>query len=243
MRIEPARPEHAGALLDLIRGECLPPSVLPYSPYGQRGALPWLADSIASSRFTHDLVLDGTEKILGYAQYRLDVSGEVFLNYLCVDRTARGQGIGSKLLSAVARSAPGSTELDAFDVNHAALRLYAKHHFEPVARGQWLLRVVEPIEAKHGAREWRPDHERFGFSMSTVRTPGGPLTIGLLGDHTVRFFDRASFTSAETSAQVLREFPAVRQFLLIDHSRDDAPEDSSVLATYTRYRSVRRDDT
>lgn len=78
---------------------------------------------------------------------RSDRPDTVVLDGICVDRAARGRGIGSSLLSAAAdkarRIGARTVRLSVVDVNPRARALYERHGFTPVERGA--LGVLSPV--------------------------------------------------------------------------------------------------
>lgn len=80
---------------------------------------------------------------------RSDRPDALVLDGICVDRTARGRGTGTALLSAAAdkarRTGASTVRLSVVDVNPRARALYERHGFTPAGRG-----TLGPLSAVYG---------------------------------------------------------------------------------------------
>lgn len=189
-----AAPDDAEAIYSL-KVQAFAQSSLPYSIYRSPKTVSHLRDLTTRARnagsFLRIKVVDDGSRILGYYS-AVPFEGCFFLSYVAVEQSARGAGLGNKLLAdfeAEARAMDfSSTALDVFVSNHAIPEWYSRHGYIHQAH-QYHARVDLrrlPATAKrvvwHDADWLRAleDEERQGFAKLPVNCAGLDLELGLI---------------------------------------------------------------
>lgn len=126
--VRPAVPADAGAVADVHRDARA--ATMPYLPPQRRTreqVVAW-AEALIGGPGTVLVAVRGTT-VLGYAALDGDV-----LDHLYVRPDVLRRGVGSRLLAAVRRHAPGGLRLHVFEANVDARAFYARHGFTVVSR-------------------------------------------------------------------------------------------------------------
>lgn len=130
--------------------------------------------------------------LLGFIELR-KLSGQLFINNLCVKSGARGRQIGERLLQYTERlakiSGASTIALDCFLWNERALRKYIDSGFRETGRIKWLTKENEeacrgqPVGFTIQDQQEADAHQHaFGFSRLHVQTEAGGWAVNRLKD-------------------------------------------------------------
>jgi GNAT superfamily N-acetyltransferase len=189
----PLRPSEAADAARLVRTS-FPQHLTDYLPYCQPGAGRYFAD-VASGRrppAPHQrlLAVTSADEVIGFVDLR--VGETVFLSYVVLTETARGHGLGRALLERLLRELGDRPwELDVFDYNTPARRLYESLGFRETAVSTWRTAPLSPTGPLPDVR-W-PELEEsaarlstYGFTMMTADVGGRAVTVGLPSSRAAR---------------------------------------------------------
>lgn len=196
------------------------------------------------------LVAEEREAVVGFAEFRRLDEGRALLSYIAVDPDGRGRGIASRLMSVYVTSlgrGQERLELDVFQDNVPALKLYERLGFEPVSESAWIVRELpttvgggDPVELAdaHGSLAALT---AYGFCRLPVRHSGRVLDAGLVSREVLRVPDRPSFHDDDLLGAMARVMPELRRTLLIAPA-DPVPgrDDAGVLLRSSRLSADRR---
>lgn len=186
-------------LASLLR-DSFEPALHPYMTYAQHGigaflrvqlSLPWAS---GDKRF---LVSERDGEVVGFTEVRRISNATGFLSYICVDETARGEGVATSMIAAWLRDADiERIELDVFAHNLSARGLYARLGFVESGTSQWVRRQMP--NARSGlkvadAHVTEACMQRYGFATLALQDES-VSTVGLLGQTVVRLPALSSFS-------------------------------------------------
>lgn len=170
------------------------------------------------------LVAEQDDAVLGFAEFRRLDGGRSLLSYIAVDPARRGRGLASRLMSAyVTDLGPGQerVELDVFQDNLIALRLYERLGFQPESESVWSVRDLPSTGAEGEPLELADAHgslaalSAYGFCRLPVRRAQQVLEAGLVSQAALRLPDVLSFLNDDLLRGIARVMPALRKALLI----------------------------
>jgi len=177
------------------------PAVRPYLSYAQPGIARYLA--VLTGR--PDLhpraellsAVDEQGRVRGFVEYRRTSVDSVVLSWIAVDERLRGLGVGTRLVRHVvaAPGAPARVELDVFESNVAARRLYKRMGFEESGVTRWYARKLAGGYLAGGGLAIRAWHESaaclevYGFCRVSGTWQGRDVEFGLIGQRKVRVDD------------------------------------------------------
>lgn len=194
-----------------------------FMTYAQPGLAAFLGAIVAEPRLFPDHRLltcteaDGT--LAGFAEFRVDGS-QGFLSYICVTPAARRTGLARQMIAAFLDQHPALVrlDLDVFDDNEPALRLYADMGFGEIARAVWLARDLP--DAAGMVRAVNPAgalaaFDRYGFCEMPVSDRAGEHRLGRIGPTTLRCYTAQDFNDAPLLAAVRALVPELATALVI----------------------------
>ena len=236
MTVRDMRSSDAGPS-SLLLASSFPEELRRYLPYAQAGTARFLADQLAGAGDSHDktfLVYEHRDQVAGFAEFRLEGIETAFLAYVCVADWARRRGIATALLESFVAGHPAvrRLDLDVFEQNQAAARLYEGLGFATIGTSSWYQRALPqptlPIELPDGA-SMQATHERYSFSQCQIRLDGGLRRVGRIGRDVLRCFDRDAFGDDVLLSRLRATFPSVTEALLVGVAsrNDDLPEESN----------------
>jgi ribosomal protein S18 acetylase RimI-like enzyme len=258
--IEPARPEDACGILDLLT-DAFGASYLKFAVYQSARSVVFLAEQIeaalAASHPSFFLLRGGTGLEGFYSA--VDRQGEFFLNYIATKASARGLGAGRLLLdhfesTGVARGCT-SVGLDVFRSNGVAEAWYRRRDY--VARGS-RFRARFELAGFRGASGFRlelsPDalqqalaeEEDRGFSSVDCEFAGTFVRLGLIAGAVCNLMEPQGAEALAVAPLLATRFGGSRRWLLASGAQafagEPAPEAQEELLYMTRMiaRSGRR---
>lgn len=228
-----AKPHDAEDILQIFRSG-LPREKRDLTILNCSGVARFLEETIAKPHREADAAFVAyveDETILGAAEFRHHAS-LLFLNHIAIHSSARGRGIGTRLLREgirlVCRPGEKMVGLDVFDDNAQALSWYHHLHFKPASRRGWMKAPPASWAAEHGTGgDWKVGkmqianemHSRYGFSCFELRSNGTQYSIGRLGSNYFRITE-AAFFAERPAIQALNELDPSRHLFFV------GPEDS-----------------
>jgi ribosomal protein S18 acetylase RimI-like enzyme len=202
------RPSDAGKIAALLRSG-FEPRLRKLTPYGCPGAHRYVRSNVGRVAPWCDIVYTVAQTpsgIVGCGEFRRTAGG-VFLNYIAVEPSLRGKGIGSHLLAtslrqlATVRGVGPTLALDVFAHNTRALEWYRHLGFEatgtfawyevgrPRARQRTRRPALSPELRVRDMAQAEATHLRLGFSEFTVEKQERRYTIGRLARGWYRLTD------------------------------------------------------
>jgi len=226
LRIELARPEDAGAIVEIIR-RGFRPEILDRFIYGCDGVERYVRDLIRAHPVTDTtfLVARDAGRVGGCIEMR-GLPDRLFLNYVAVLPEVRAARIGSRLLATAiercGRAGQHAMSLDVLEDNTVARGWYDRLGFTEVSETTWwtlpLLTGDEVSEeGVPGVPQQAVCHQAFGFSSLDLSIAGQVLRVGLLGDRWFRLTGprhvlderlHAALRGIDASREVLALLPA-----------------------------------
>jgi ribosomal protein S18 acetylase RimI-like enzyme len=204
IQIRFAEPEDAAQIADLFASG-FRPNVRQLLVYGCKGAAEYIRMQLASG-------IPAAESAYFVAQARHGIAGAVelrrsthrlFLNYIAVDPSHCGQGVGAMLFSAALRMSgvsSGEFVLDVLHDNIRALQWYSRLGFMAGTSAEFV-EVAPPGDLDEepayvsGLPQADLCQERFGFSKFDLITGQGTFSVGRIGDGWFRLTDSAAVAS------------------------------------------------
>lgn len=173
------------------------PELRPYLTYAQPGVAHYLDVLLARPDLypNHELssAVDHNGRIRGFAEFRHLDGERTLTTWIVVDESARGAGLGTRMLRHASNKFAGRRmQVDVFDTNLRARRLYDQLGFQPVSAFRWYTRALPEANGRsHGldVRSWHEAQAAFnayGFCQIRAEWHGRPVTFGLLGASIVR---------------------------------------------------------
>lgn len=221
VEVRPAESVDLPWVADLVRAS-FDDALLPYLVAARSGIVDWWQTvldhpgSFPTSRFLVALADDGER--LGYAELKRTDDTTGFLSYVAVEPAARGRRVAVDLLAAYLRSEPdvAAMELDVFETNGPARRLYDRLGFEETARTAWWGAPLEPGAARDDVavsdlHAVLARHRAYGFTDAVVDPDGAATRFGVLGDDVLRCFTAESFGDIDGHAAMRHLFPRLAQ--------------------------------
>lgn len=215
-----------------------PTEMAAFLPYAQAGAAQFLIDQLADGDPAKQfLVFDHGGRVAGFAEYRFDsASPMAFLAYVCVADWARRQGIAKALLEHFlsANNHLERLELDVFQENLPALRLYAGLGFTTLRQTAWFRRGLPessvPLDIPEIAA-MQATHARYGFSQCEFLASGEVRRAGRIGESVLRCYDERMFADDTLLASLRATFPSMTAAVLVGLPPDQGglPGDVSVV--------------
>jgi ribosomal protein S18 acetylase RimI-like enzyme len=222
MIIRPSIAEDMGSVGTLVRAS-FTERLHRFMTYAQPGIAAFLRAIVEQPKLFPDHHLltctDPAGTVTGFAEFRIDGT-TALLSYICIAPTLRRAGLATRMIEAFLdrHSGLARLELDVFEDNEPALRLYERMGFAGAARSLWLAR---DLPAAAGAvRAVNPAgaivaFARYGFCEMPVRWDGQEHRLGRIGAHTLRCFSAADFDDEVLLAAVRNLLPKLDTALLI----------------------------
>lgn len=200
------------------------PRLRPYMTYTQHGVMTFLAlhlvhpESFPEKYFY--ISADENDQAVGFAEFRLVAKQTGFLSYICVAEHTRGLGIATSLIDHFVSTHQelDRLELDVFDDNHTALRLYEKLGFGRHEQKAWLRRPLPhpsmplPIPDLHTSMA---TYAAYGFCEIPVEWRDNHIKLGRIGPKVLRCFDLTSFSDDDLLAGAKATIPSFTEALTI----------------------------
>nr|WP_300047965.1 GNAT family N-acetyltransferase [uncultured Nocardioides sp.] len=226
VRVRPAVAEDLPWVADLVR-DSFDDALLPYLIAAQPGIVSWWSTvvehpgSFPTTRFS--IAVDGDGGRLGYAELKESGERTGFLSYVAVSHAARGQGVARRLIADYLRDERHleAMELDVFESNQPARRLYDRLGFEETSRTTWWGAPLEvdapradlPVADLHAVLA---RHRAYGFTDLVVDPGGRAVRFGVMGDDVLRCFSVDAFSDLAAQAVVRDVFPRLsRRFAVL----------------------------
>jgi ribosomal protein S18 acetylase RimI-like enzyme len=196
--------------------------------YGCRGASEYIRMQLASAVSTAEsayFVAQTANGIIGAAELRRQPD-RLFLNYIAMDPSHRGQGVGAiLLLAAVGMSgvSSGQIGLDVLHDNVRAQQWYCSLGFVTRTSTEFL-EIAPPGGADVGAAyvsglaQADLCQGRFGFSKFNLVTKKGTFSVGRIGDTWFRLTDLPALWDPEVFAALNLLDPGRRIFAVVPAS-------------------------
>jgi len=196
--IRSARPEHASAIVSLVRSG-FAPDVLAYTIYGCEGVASYIHEELSAAAglsARQFMVAVAAESVVGVVDATL--SSRVHLNYITVHPAQQRSGLGTRMMTELAAFAYGRWHreciaLDVLDTNPGVLRWYESLGFSIESTTHWWTGVLpttaKPVKTRAcvaGLPFALRSLDRFGFASVQIATDQGEHTVGLLGDRLFR---------------------------------------------------------
>jgi len=194
-----------------------------FMTYAQPGIAAFLRAMVEQPKLFpgHHLLtcMDAAGTVTGFAEFRIEGT-TAFLSYICVAPTLRRAGLATRMIETFLDRHSGLAllELDVFDDNEPALRMYERMGFAGTARSLWLAR---DLPAGAGAvRAANPAgviaaFARYGFCEMPVRRDDQEHRLGRIGAHVLRCFSATDFDDEVLLAAVRNLLPELDTALLI----------------------------
>jgi len=232
---------YVGALLS----ECFQPELRPYLTYAQPGVVKFLEmrlrhpDSFPENRYC---VATGVDRLpVGFAEFRLSATRVGFLSYICVAERARGLGVATSLIEQFVASNASlkRLELDVFQDNFPAIRLYERLGFAEHSQSVWLRRPLPLPSTSLSVSDFRQSaatHAAYGFSELQVKWRGQDVRLGRIGAGVLRCFDPRSFKDNDLLAKSRATFASLTGALSIlpAGGANPVPPDATTVALSNR---------
>jgi ribosomal protein S18 acetylase RimI-like enzyme len=219
-----AEPKDAAQIAELLAGG-FRPEVRQLLVYGCKGAAEYIRTQLSRANSTTGsvyLVAETSGVMAGAAELRRSAN-RLFLNYIAVGPSQRGQGVGAMLLSAALEMSgvsSGEIVLDVLHDNVRALQWYRRLGF--VARTSAEFLEIAPPDGRDeqptyisGLPQADVCQERFGFSKFDLVTGSGTYSVGRIGETWFRMTDTAAITSPPVFAALNLLDPGRRVFAVV----------------------------
>jgi ribosomal protein S18 acetylase RimI-like enzyme len=219
-----AEPKDAVQIADLFAGG-FRPQVRQLLVYGCKGAAEYIRMQLSPG-------ITAAASLYVVAQTRCGIAGAVelrrsanrlFLNYIAVTPSQRGQGVGAILFSAAVEMSgvlSGEIVLDVLHNNVRALEWYGRLGFAARTSAEFLEiappdgRDAEPAYVS-GVPQADVCQERFGFSRFDLITCSGSFSVGRIGDAWFRLTQAAAISTPAVFAALQALDPARRVFAVL----------------------------
>jgi GNAT superfamily N-acetyltransferase len=192
--------------------------------YTQHGVTAFLEVELLHPRSFPDksflVSTDEDDRVIGFAEFRTNAKKVGFLSYVCVADHSRGLGVATSLIDhfVVSHQPLDRLELDVFDDNSSALRLYEKLGFVPHAQKAWLRRCLSSPSTPLSIPQLHMPaaaYAAYGFCELLVEWRGQDTRLGRIGTGVLRCFDLSSFSDDDLLASAQATFPSLTAALTI----------------------------
>ena len=223
----------------------------PYMTYTQHGVMAFLEVHLLHPESFPDkfffVSTDENDQAIGFAEFRLNTTKVGFLSYVCVADHSRGLGVATSLIDhfVVSRQPLHRLELDVFDDNSPALRLYEKLGFVRHEQKAWLRRPLPPPSRPLSISQLPSSmaaYAAYGFCELPVEWQGHDIKLGRIGANVLRCFDLQSFSDDTLLARAKATFPSLTETLTIQTVSDSDPLPSGTVAVNLSNRLVKKFD-
>jgi len=200
------------------------PRLRPYMTYTQHGVMAFLEVHLLHPESFPDkfffVSIDENDQAIGFAEFRLNTTKVGFLSYVCVADHSRGLGVATSLIDhfIVSRQPLDRLELDVFDDNSPALRLYEKLGFVRHEQKAWLRRHLPPPSTPLSIPQLHMSaatYAAYGFCELPVEWRGHDTRLGRIGANVLRCFDLRSFSDNDLLASAKATIPSLTEALTI----------------------------
>jgi ribosomal protein S18 acetylase RimI-like enzyme len=229
-----AEPKDAAQIAELFASG-FRPEVRQLLVYGCKGAAEYIRMQLSRANSTTEslyVVAQTRSGIAGATELRRSVN-RLFLNYIAVAPSQRGQGVGAILFSAALRMSEvrsGEIALDVLHDNVRALEWYSRLGFAAQASTEFLelaarcgadsqpaAPALMPAPPAYVAGLPQADvcQERFGFSKLDLITTSGNFSVGRIGETWFRLTEAAAISKPSVFAALNLLDPARRVFAVL----------------------------
>jgi GNAT superfamily N-acetyltransferase len=200
------------------------PSLRPYMTYTQHGIMAFLELHLLHPESFPDrfffVSADDDDQAIGFAEFRMNTPKVSFLSYVCVADHFRGLGVATSLIDhfVLSHQSLERLELDVFDDNFPALRLYHKLGFVRQEQKTWLKRPLPPPSAPFSIPLFHRStatYAAYGFCEFPVEWRGHDIRLGRIGANVLRCFDITSFSDNDLLASAKATIPSLTEALTI----------------------------
>lgn len=221
LQLELATPKHLDDLYKIIKTSFNEPQSR-YLAIGQPGYKHYLRDLLPKNGSGPQLLFAGTidGEIGGFVDVTIGQTGPNFLTRIAVKSNYRGYGVSKLMLSLIQQnySTERRWELDVFQSNIGAKRLYESLGFEVLATKKWLGRMLPRTQRTDSSSDFEsPQYRLYGFTTTVIR--GHHFSVA---GSAVRCRDLETFSNNTLLSQAQEQFPRVdRAFIVLDDSVED----------------------
>jgi ribosomal protein S18 acetylase RimI-like enzyme len=240
LKIEQARAEDAPSIWEIIKTSFTDP-ISQYTAIGQPGYENFLSDFLANESPGRKLMVLGRVRgdTVAFADITIGQRTPNFLTRIAVRQDFRGSGLANKLMREVHQLYGGGNkwELDVFDTNLGAVRLYTSLGFKVLSTKRWICRMPKELSKPRILDQETPrvsDSRYLRYGFTSLLIDGKTLNIA---GTAVKCPNVSLFTDAYTLTKVKTLYPDVdRAFITIEEPRsnDGMPDDSFEIATNYR---------
>ena len=200
------------------------PRLRPYMTYTQHGVMTFLAlhllypESFPEKYFY--ISADENDQAVGFAEFKLVAEKTGFMSYICVAEHVRGQGVATSLIDhfVISHQTLDRLELDVFDDNSKALRLYQNLGFGRLEQKTWLRRPLPHPSLPLSIPQLHTSMATFaayGFCEIPVKWRDNDIKLGRIGANVLRCFDLDSFSDDDLLAGAKATIPSLTEALTI----------------------------
>lgn len=210
------------SVVAMLRGS-YPPRLRPYMAYTQHGVMAFLEVHLLYPESFREkfffVSTDDRDQVLGFAEFRLTTAKVGFLSYVCVAETSRGLGVATSLIHHFVSSQQlDRLELDVFDDNLPALRLYEQLGFLRLDQKMWFQRYLPSPSTPLSIPQFHVSsatYATYGFCEFSVEWRGQNIRLGRIGPNVLRCYDLNSFNDNDLMASAKAAIPSLTEALVI----------------------------
>lgn len=207
-----------------------PVALQKFMVYGQVGLPNYLRDLCSYPnlfpQFRFVVAVDKQGRIVGFTEFRIPTSTSGFLSNIFLSEDVRGKGLGSRMIQHFLDDHPSIShiELDVFDSNPGARRLYRKLGFKEQKASYWFAQSVDVTDPASEvdvtvSLSSVAMHSRYGFSEFTVSNAYQEIRFGRIGDSVLRVYEPQHLNAA-IIAGIKKTFPSIDTTFVIRPSQE-----------------------
>ena len=228
MIVRPASLGDVDRIAELLKSS-FEPRLHPFLIHTQHGAGRFISSQLTHAALypgrTH-VVVEHRGDVIGYADLREPNPASGFLSYICVDANHRGRGVARTLLAGWLheRGELKTVQLDVFDHNQPALRLYERLGFTAQSLQTWARRSMPTGSGQLAVQS-------FHTTLASIDTYGfgelqligeGVERIGLMGTAILKCPDFGTLRNESLLARLSAAMPLRRQAFAVLDEKDAA---------------------
>lgn len=207
----------------VMLAECFPVSLVRYLTYAQHGVSAFLEMQLTHQHLSpgsfYRVAVDAQDRAVAFAEFKMVAPRTGFLSYLCVDRHARGKGVATSLMREfVDHRDLERVDLDVFEDNAPAVRLYTKLGFVEQGQNVWLRRPLPAPTIPLSLFDFPSSaaaYAAYGFCELRPQSANPALRLGRIGSRVLRCFDVSSFNDDSLLSRAKATLPDLTEVLFV----------------------------